>query len=66
MKIQVTIIETHPTFKTYEVEGVGSIEAAKRCAEKCYTDYHQSNTRLVREVPQAPTHRFDAIRIIEA
>lgn len=66
MKMRVTIIETHQVFKTYEVEGVGSIETAKKCAEKCYTDYHQSNTRLVREVPQTPTHRFDAIQIIEA
>lgn len=65
MKIQVTIVETRQVFKTYEVEGVDSIEAAKKCAEKCYTDYRHSNTRLVREVPQAPTHRFDAVEVVE-
>ena len=65
MKVQVTIVETHQVFKTYEVEGVESIEAAKRCAEKCYTDYGHFHARLVREVPRTPTHRFDAIKVVE-
>lgn len=65
MKMRVTIVETHQVFKTYEVEGVEDIEAAKKCAERCYGNHAQLNTRLVRQVPHSPTHRFDAIEVVE-
>ena len=55
MKVRVQIIETKKIVRTYEVDGVNSLEAAAKCAERCARRQFQPNTYMRQEVPYAPT-----------
>ena len=56
MKVRVTVTETKVIERTYEVDGVNTLEAAAKCAQRCATRRFQPNTYLYREVPQSPTY----------
>ena len=56
MKVRVTVTETKVIERTYEVDGVNTLEAAAKCAQRCATRKFQPNTYLYREVPQSPTY----------
>lgn len=66
MKVRVTINETKIVQRTYEVDGVNSLDNAKKCAERCYFKQFQPNTYMMREVPKRPTISFGSCEIIEA
>ena len=64
MKIRVQIIETRQIVRTYEVDGVNSLEAAAKCAERCATRKFQPNTYLYREVPQSPAYSIGSCEVV--
>jgi len=64
MKIRVQIIETRQIVRTYEVDGVNSLEAAAKCAERCATRKFQPNTYLYREVPRPPTYSIGSCEVV--
>ena len=66
MKIRVQIIETRQVVRTYEVDGVNSLEAAAKCAERCATRRFQPNTYLYREVPQPPTYSIGSCEVVNS
>lgn len=66
MKVRVTIVETKQVYRTYEVDGVNTLEAAQKCAYRCATHQYQPNTYMMREVPHRPTFKFDAMEVVEA
>ena len=65
MKVRVTIHEVKTIARTYEVDGVNSLETAKKCAERCARHQFQPNTYMMREVPFASTYNFDTCEVIE-
>ena len=65
MKIRVQIIETRQVVRTYEVDGVNSLETAAKCAKRCATQKFQPNTYMMREVPCTPQYEIGAFEIIE-
>lgn len=66
MKVRVKIVETKIVERTYEVDGVNSLDTAKKCAERCYMRQFQPNTYMMREVPKRPTISFGSCEIVEA
>ena len=64
MKIRVQIIETRQVVRTYEVDGVNSLEMAAKCEERCATRRFQPNTYLYHEVPQPPTYSIGSYEIV--
>ena len=66
MKVRVQIIETRQIMRTYEVDGVNSLDTAKKCAYRCANHQYQPNTYMMREVPFSPTYSTGAYEIIEA
>ena len=65
MKVRVKIVETRTIERTYEVNGVNSLDMAKKCAERCMMNQYQPNTYMYREVPRRPTYKVDSCEIIE-
>ena len=65
MKVRVTIVETKQIYRTYEVNGVNSLDAAKKCAMRAYNHQFQPNTYMFREVPHSPFTEFDVMEIVE-
>ena len=65
MKIRVTIVETKQTYRTYEIDGVNDIEAAKKCAYRCATHQFQPNAYMMRQVPYPPSYKYDAVEIVD-
>jgi len=66
MKVRVKIIETKTIERTYEIDGVNSLDMAKKCAERCYFHQFQPNTYMMREVPQSPRFSFGSCEIVES
>jgi len=65
MKIRVQLVETKQIIRTYEVDGVNSLEAAQKCAQRCAHRQFQPNTYMMQEVPCAPSYSIGACEIIE-
>ena len=65
MKVRVTIVETKQVYRTYEVDGVNSLEAAQKCAKRAYKHEYQPNAYMFRQVPRAPFIEFGAMEIVE-
>ena len=65
MKVLVTIQETKVIERTYEVNGVNSLEMAAKCADRCAKNLFQPNAYMRREVPLKPTYRLDRYEVIE-
>ena len=65
MKIRVQIIETKKIVRTYEVDGVNSLEMAEKCAYRCATRHFQPNTYMMREVPYRPEYCTGSIEVVE-
>lgn len=65
MKVRVQIIETKQVIRTYEVEGVNSLETAKKCAHRCALHQFQPNTYMMREVPCSPTYSIGTYEVVE-
>jgi hypothetical protein len=65
MKVRVTIIETKQNFRTYEINGVNSLDAAKKCAKRAYDHEFQPNAYLFRQVPRAPFIEIGAMEVVE-
>ena len=66
MKVRVKIVETKIVERTYEVDGVNSLDNAKKCAERCYMRQFQPHTYKMREIPKRPTISFGSCEIVEA
>lgn len=65
MNMKVTICENRPVEFTYWVNGVNSIEEAKRAALQCYHTHIQENEcYLGRTVPCKPTIEFGAVELL--
>lgn len=64
MKVRVQIIETRQVVRTYEVDGVNTLEAAAKCADRCAKRQFQPNTYLYREVPMRPTYSIGSYEVI--
>lgn len=65
MKVRVQIVETRQIVRTYEVDGVNSLESAAKCADRCARHMFQPNTYMMREVPQSPTYSIGAYEVVE-
>lgn len=65
MKINVTVRATQVTEYTYEITGVDSIEAAKKCAMKAVNRKYQPNAWMCHKVPYPPTLSFGACEVVE-
>ena len=65
MKVRVTIQEVKIIERTYEVDGVNTLETAKKCAERCARKQFQPNTYMMREVPKPPTYQTTVCEIVE-
>lgn len=65
MKVRVTVIETKQISRTYEIDGVNSLDAAKKCAKRAYNHEFQPNAYLFRQVPHAPFIEVGAIEVVE-
>ena len=64
MKVRVTIQEIRVIERVYEVDGVNTLDSAKKCAERCSRRQFQPNTYLYREVPQPPTYSIGSCEVI--
>lgn len=65
MKIKVTTKEIRTIERTYYVDGVNTLEAAAKCAERCYNNQYQPNTWLWQEVPHTPQLKIEEYEIVE-
>lgn len=75
MKVLVTLVETKKTIRTYCVNGVNSLEAAEKCARRCYNKAYQPNTHEVtlssddvhcwRSYDTAPTLEVEGYEVVE-
>lgn len=65
MKVRVQIVETRQIVRTYEVDGVNTLEAAAKCAERCARRQFQPNTYLYREVPKKSTYAIGNYEVVE-
>ena len=65
MKVRVTIVETRSIYRTYEVDGVNSLEVAEKCAYRCANHEFQPNTYMMREVPHRPQFSTGAMEVVE-
>ena len=65
MKVRVTIKEIKTTYKTYEVDGVNSLETAAKCAERAYLHQFQPNAYLYHDVPCPKTHKIDKYEVVD-
>ena len=57
MKIYVTTEEVLTYHRTYCVDGVSSLENAKKCVERCYNHLGQPNTYCIQSI-EKPTKEF--------
>ena len=64
MKVRVQIIETKKVIRTYEVEGVNSLEMAEKCAYRCAHRQFQPNTYMMQEVPCCPEYSTGSFEIV--
>lgn len=64
MKVRVTIEEVKVIKRTYEIDGVNTLEAAKKCALRCANKQFQPNAWLYREVPCSPTYRLGSYEVV--
>lgn len=64
MKVRVVIQETKVIERTYEIDGVNSIDSAKKCAERCYFHQFQPNAYMMREVPRRSTISFGSVEVV--
>ncbi len=65
MKVLVKVIETRIIERTYEVDGVNTLENAAKCAERCYSKQFQPNTYMRQEIPYPPSVSIGSYEIIE-
>ena len=65
MNVLVTIQEVKVIERTYEVQGVNSLETAEKCAYRCMERKFQPNTYLYREVPRRPTYKTASYEVKE-
>ena len=65
MKINVTIQEVQVTEYTYEITGVNSLEAAKKCALRAVNRQYQPNAWLSHTVPYPPTVKVKSCEVVE-
>ena len=65
MKINVTVNRTQVTKYTYEITGVNSLEAAKKCALRAANRQYQPNAWLSHTVPYPPDFSVSACEIVE-
>lgn len=64
MRVRVTITETKTIERTYEIDGVNSLETAAKCAERCAKRQYQPNAYLYREIPQAPQYNVTGYEVV--
>lgn len=65
MKVKVIIQEVQITEKTYEIDGVNSLEAAGKCAMRARHNQFQPNAWLARTVPYPPTVSVKSYEVVE-
>ena len=65
MKVRVIVRETQVTEKTYEIDGVNTLETAGKCAMRAATGQFQPNAFLYRVVPYPPTKKIATYEIVE-
>ena len=65
MKVRVTLVKHWSEQFTYEVDGVNSLETAKKCAQRCMNKEFQPNTYLFRRVPHPPYTEVSSMEVLE-
>ena len=65
MKVNVVVRATQVTEYTYEISGVNSLEAAKKCAMRAANLQFQPNAWMARKVPYPPTLSIGTCEIVK-